>query len=76
MAEDFVLRPTELGVAFIAPEEEVLWNKKGMKEVGTTGGCRCDGAERDEGRKGRQEKQGGQLKEGFMSKERGETGQG
>lgn len=27
MAEDFVLRPIELGVASIAPEE-VLWNKK------------------------------------------------
>lgn len=42
--------------------------QEGMKEAGTTGGCRCDGAERDEGRKGRQEKQGGQMKEGFMSK--------
>lgn len=59
MAEDFALRPTELGVAFIAPEEEVLWNKKGMKEAGTTGGCRCDGAERDEGRRaGRSSREG------------------
>lgn len=67
MAEDFVPRPTELGVAFTAPEEEVLWNKKGMEEAGTTGRCRCDGAVRDEGRKGGEEKQGEQLKEGFIS---------
>lgn len=45
----------------------MLWNKKGMGEAGTTGRCRCDGAVRDEGRKGGEEKQEEQLKEGFIS---------